>query len=70
LIPLASPPADRRYNDSSLIKSAKAIAAWWLEGLTMWMRRLAFPSFVFFMVGFMFVMLGWACGMFRSLFLW
>jgi hypothetical protein len=49
--------AIRRYNDGA-------------EGLAMWTRRLAFPSFVFFMVGFMFVMLGWACGMFRNLFLW
>jgi hypothetical protein len=41
-----------------------------MEGFAMWTRRLAFPSFVFFMVGFMCVMLGWACGMFGNLFLW
>jgi hypothetical protein len=41
-----------------------------MEGFAMWMRRLAFPSFVFFMVGFMFVMLCWACGVIHKLFLW
>jgi hypothetical protein len=41
-----------------------------MEGVAMWMRRLAFPTFVFFVVGLVTALLAGSLGMFHNLFLW
>jgi hypothetical protein len=34
----------------------------------MWGRRIGFPTFTFFMIGFVAVMLAWFCGLLKFLF--